>query len=102
MRDILNSPNKKEILFSNVVLTGEGINNRYRKLASYFHTDKTNSLYIPTVLQEEYKNLGIALFKCVSKINKSLLLDLKESLKTGRITFHEEKANKFWKIAIDY
>jgi hypothetical protein len=102
MRDILNTPDKKEILFSNVVSTEEGINKRYRKLASYFHPDKTSGLYIPTVLQDEYKNLGTELFNYVLELKNSLLFDLGESSKIGRLTFHEEKANEFWKIAIDY
>jgi hypothetical protein len=102
MRYILNNSNKKEILFSNV-LTEEEINKRYRKLAFYFHPDKTSSLCIPTVLQEDYKNLGIQLFKDVLEFRNSLLYDLNKSSKIGNLMkIHEEKADKLWKIAIDY
>jgi hypothetical protein len=106
MRDVLNAPNKKEILFSNV-FTEERINKRYRKLASYFHPDKTSCLNIPDELREEYITLGTELFKCALKIKKSLF-ELEESSKndnftqTSPQTLHEEKANELWKTAIDY
>jgi hypothetical protein len=93
MRDILNAPNKKEILFSDV-FTEERINKRFRKLASYFHPDKTS--------EEEYKKLNTELFICISKLKVSLLFNLGESSKNGPQTFYEEKANVFCKIAIDY
>jgi hypothetical protein len=106
MRDILNAPNKKEILFSNV-FTEERINKRYRKLASYFHPDKTKGFDIPRELREEYITLGTELFKCSLEFKKSLF-ELEESsnnddfTKTSPQTLHEEKANELWKIAIDY
>jgi hypothetical protein len=106
MRDILNSPNKKDILFSNV-FTEERINKRYRKLTSYFHPDKTRGFNIPHELRDEYITLGIELFKCALEFKKSLF-ELEESSKnddftqTSPQTLHEEKANELWKIAIDY
>jgi hypothetical protein len=106
MRDILNAPNKKEILFSNV-FTEERINKRYRKLASYFHPDKTSRLNIPHELREEYITLGTQLFEVTLEFKKSLF-EIEESSKndyftqTSRQTLHEEKANELWKIAIDY
>jgi hypothetical protein len=77
MRDILNALNKKEILFSNV-FTKERIIKRYRKLASYFHPDKTKCLNIPRELKDEYITLGTELFKCSLEFKKSLF-ELEES-----------------------
>jgi hypothetical protein len=106
MRDILNALNKKEILFSNV-FTKERIIKRYRKLASYFHPDKTKCLNIPRELKDEYITLGTELFKCSLEFKKSLF-ELEESSKndhftqTSPQTLHEEKANELWKTAIDF
>jgi hypothetical protein len=99
MRDILNAPDKKK-LFSNV-FTEESINKRYRKLACYFHPDKTSSLNIPDVLKEEYVTLGTELFKYALELKKSIF-KLEESSNNNFQTLDEEKASEFWKIAIDY
>jgi hypothetical protein len=97
MRYILDSPVKKKILFSNV-FTEEDINKRYKKLSLNFHPDKTSNLNIPTVTQDECKNIGVELFKCILGIKESLF----SSSKMDRLILHEEKGNEFWKIAIDY
>jgi hypothetical protein len=101
MRYFLNAPNKKEILFSNV-LTEERINKRYRKLTLYFHPDKNIDHDIPDVLRKEYITLRIELFKCASELKKSLFKESEESSNNHPQTLHEEEANKFRKIAIDY
>ncbi|PKC61116.1 hypothetical protein RhiirA1_488380 [Rhizophagus irregularis] len=99
----LNSPNKKEILFSNTQFTEEEINKRFRELALYFHSDKTNRPNTPIWLQETHKNLGTELFFVIIEFKENLLNDLKEILQNeGYLTFHEKNANKLWKIAIDY
>ncbi|PKB98983.1 hypothetical protein RhiirA5_366693, partial [Rhizophagus irregularis] len=99
----LNSPNKKEILFSNTVFTEEEINKRFRDIALYFHSDKTNRPNTPTWLQEKHRNLGDELFNFTLKFKESLLEDLEGiSQNEGYLTFHEKKANDLWKIAIDY
>jgi hypothetical protein len=102
MRDILNAPNKKEILFNNV-FTEKRINKRFRKLVSCFHPDKTSGLNVPDKLKEEYITLSTELFKCALEFKKSLL-ELEESSKNDDFTqtLHEEKANELWKIAIYY
>jgi len=83
------------------VFTEECINKRYRKLACYFHPDKTSSLNIPGVLKEEYVTLGTELFKCALELKKSLF-KLEKSSNNDLQTLDEEKASEFWKIAIDY
>ncbi|GBC52328.2 patatin [Rhizophagus irregularis DAOM 181602=DAOM 197198] len=99
----LNSPNKKEILFSNTVFTEEEINKRFRDIALYFHSDKTSRPNTPTWLQEKHRNLGDELFNFTLKFKESLLEDLEGiSQNEGYLTFHEKKANDLWKIAIDY
>ncbi|PKY50150.1 hypothetical protein RhiirA4_446204, partial [Rhizophagus irregularis] len=99
----LNSPNKKEILFSNTVFTEEEINKRFRDIALYFHSDKTSRPNTPAWLQEKHRNLGDELFNFALKFKESLLEDLEGiSQNEGYLTFHEKKANDLWKIAIDY
>ncbi|PKY24160.1 hypothetical protein RhiirB3_412732, partial [Rhizophagus irregularis] len=99
----LNSPNKKEILFSNTVFTEEEINKRFRDIALYFHSDKTSRPNTPTWLQEKHRNLGDELFNFTLKFKESLLEDLEGiSQNEGYLNFHEKKANDLWKIAIDY
>ncbi|GBC52327.2 patatin [Rhizophagus irregularis DAOM 181602=DAOM 197198] len=95
---VLNSPNKKEILFSNTLFTEEEINKRFRDIALYLHSDKTNRPNTPTWLQVKHKNLGDELFNFALEIKKSLLDDL-EGISPN---VQEKKANDFWKIAIDY
>jgi hypothetical protein len=99
---VLNSPHKKEILFSNTLSTGEEINKRFRDIALYFHSDKTSQPNSPTWLQEKHKNLGDELFDFALKFKESLLDDLEGVSQNGYLTFHENKANNLWKIAIDY
>jgi patatin-like phospholipase/acyl hydrolase len=99
----LNSSNKREILFGNTLFTEEEINKRFRDLALYFHSDKTDRPNTPTWLQEKHKNLGDELFSFALKFKETLLNDLEEiSQNEGYLTFHEKKANNLWKIAIDY
>ncbi|CAG8701414.1 2590_t:CDS:2 [Rhizophagus irregularis] len=99
----LNSPNKKEILFSNTQFTEEEINKRFRELALYFHSDKMNRPNTSIWLQETHKNLGTELFFVIIEFKDNLLNDLKKILQNeGYLTFHEKNANKLWKIAIDY
>ncbi|PKK67527.1 hypothetical protein RhiirC2_751588, partial [Rhizophagus irregularis] len=100
---VLNSPNKKEILFSNTLFTKEEINKRFKDIALYFHSDKTNRLNTPTWLQENHRNLGDELFNFALEFKENLLDDLEGiSQNEGYLTFHEKKANDLWKIAIDY
>ncbi|RIA93787.1 hypothetical protein C1645_873892 [Glomus cerebriforme] len=96
---VLNSSNKKEILFSNILFTEEGINKHSRKLSSYFHPDKTNQPNTPNFLQDEHKSLGAELFKIIQEFKELLLADLKV---VSNLSFHEIKANELWKITIDY
>ncbi|GBC01009.1 hypothetical protein RclHR1_04030004 [Rhizophagus clarus] len=99
----LNSPNKKEILFSNTLFTEEEINKRFRDIASYFHSDKMDRPNAPTWLQDKHRNLGNELFNFALEFKESLLDDLEGiSHNEGYLSFHENKANNFWKIAIDY
>ncbi|CAB5348483.1 unnamed protein product [Rhizophagus irregularis] len=99
----LNSPNKKEILFSNTVFTEEEINKRFRDIALYFHSDKTNRPNTPTWLQEKHQSLGIELFNSALEFKESLLNDLEEiSQNEGYLTFHEKKANNLWRIVANY
>ncbi|CAB4472607.1 unnamed protein product [Rhizophagus irregularis] len=100
---VLNSPNKKEILFSNTLFTKEEINKRFKDIALYFHSDKTNRFNTPIWLQENHRNLGDELFNFALEFKESLLDDLEGiSQNEGYLTFHEKKANDLWKIAIDY
>ncbi|RIA92663.1 hypothetical protein C1645_820402 [Glomus cerebriforme] len=100
---VLNSPNKKEILFSNTTFTEEEINKRFKELALHFHSDKTNRPNTPTWLQEKHKNLGTELFNFALEFKENLLEDLEEvSQNEGHVTFHEKRANSLWKNAIDY
>ncbi|CAG8591194.1 4570_t:CDS:2 [Cetraspora pellucida] len=76
IHNTLNSPNKKAILFSNILFTKDGINKRFRELASCFHPDK---------------------------IKESLLDNLENTSRDkGVIYFHEKKANTNCNIANDY
>ncbi|RIA98080.1 hypothetical protein C1645_186170 [Glomus cerebriforme] len=103
MFHVLNSPNKKEILFSNITFTEEEINKRFKDLALHFHSDKTNRPNTPTWLQEKHKNLGVELFNFALEFKEILLDDLEEvSRNEGYVIFHEKKANDLWKNAIDY
>ncbi|PKB91896.1 hypothetical protein RhiirA5_508452, partial [Rhizophagus irregularis] len=73
---VLNSPNKKEILFSNTLFTKEEINKRFKDIALYFHSDKTNRFNTPIWLQENHRNLGDELFNFALEFKESLLDDL--------------------------
>ncbi|RIA80001.1 hypothetical protein C1645_810615 [Glomus cerebriforme] len=99
IRHVLNSPNKKEILFSDILFTEEGINKHSRNLSSYFHPDKTNQPNTSNFLQDEHKNLGADLFKIIQEFKEKLLTDL---INVSNPSFHETKANKLWKLSIDY
>ncbi|CAG8488166.1 1389_t:CDS:2 [Racocetra fulgida] len=103
IHDTLNSPDKKAILFSNIMFTEEGINKRYRELALCFHPDKTKYSNTPNRLYDNDKYLGAEIFRIALEIKKSLLTDLESASKSkGILDFHEKKANEHWKIAIDY
>ncbi|RIA80003.1 hypothetical protein C1645_839467 [Glomus cerebriforme] len=99
IQHVLNSSNNKEILFSNILFTEEGINKRSRKLSSYFHPDKTNQPNSPNFLQDEHKSLGAELFKIIHECKERLSADL---INVSNLSFHETKANKLWKLTIDY
>ncbi|PKK70516.1 hypothetical protein RhiirC2_829957 [Rhizophagus irregularis] len=99
----LNSKNKKEILFGNTIFTEEEINKRFRDIALYFHSDKTNRPNTATWLQEKHQSLGAELLNSALEFKKNLLNDLIVILQNkGYMTFHENKAYKLWKITIDY
>ncbi|RIA98079.1 hypothetical protein C1645_870962 [Glomus cerebriforme] len=103
MFHVLKSSNKKEILFNNILFTEEEINKRFKDIALYFHSDKTNRPNTSTWLQEKHKNLGAEIFNFALEFKESLLNDLDEVLQNeDYMTFHKKKANKLWKIAIDF
>src|SRR5581483_5469859 len=100
---VLNSPNKKEILYSNISYTVEGISKRFRQLSLFFHPDKTNQTYTPYRLLSKDKNLGDELFKLIQEYKENLLSNLESASKDeGSLIFHEKKANELWKITIDF
>ncbi|POG62324.1 hypothetical protein GLOIN_2v1697202, partial [Rhizophagus irregularis DAOM 181602=DAOM 197198] len=78
IQHVLNSSNKKE----------EEINKRSRKLASYFHPDKTNKPNTPNSLRDKHKNLGADIFKVIQEFRDILLSEL--------------RANELWKLTIDF
>ncbi|CAG8482578.1 12346_t:CDS:1 [Acaulospora morrowiae] len=103
MQQILNSPDKEAILFSNILFTKEEIYKRFRELSLYFHPDKTNQPNTPYWLDDKHKELGAKLFEVAVKFKETLLMELEEvSRAEGFLTFHEKKANMLWKISIDY
>ncbi|CAG8484615.1 4667_t:CDS:1 [Funneliformis mosseae] len=102
IRDVLNSSHKKEMLFGNIMFTEEEINKRYRKLALYFHPDKTGQPNTPYSLQGEHKKLGDRLFRFGLNFKESFLDELKNTLKNEGWALHEKSANHLWKITIDY
>ncbi|CAG8586071.1 3140_t:CDS:1 [Funneliformis caledonium] len=102
IRDVLNSSHKKEMLFGNIMFTEEEINKRYRKLALYFHPDKTGQPNTPYSLQGEHKKLGDRLFRFGLNFKESFLDELKNTLKNEGWALHEKFANHLWKITIDY
>jgi hypothetical protein len=94
--DVLNSSNKKEILFGNISFTEEEIKKRFKKLALHFHPDKN-------MLKDKHKYLGPDLYRIVEELKSGLLTDLEKTSKDeGCLNFHEKNANKLWQIAIDY
>nr|CAG8514800.1 14991_t:CDS:1 [Entrophospora candida] len=102
IQNVLNSSNKKGILFDNV-FTEERINKQYKELALYFHPDKTNRPNSPNYLRYEHKNLSGEIFRDIQEIKESLLIDLEDTTKNENVlSSHETMANKLWSIAIDY
>ncbi|CAG8786210.1 8483_t:CDS:1, partial [Racocetra persica] len=96
----LNSPNKKAILFSNILFTKDGVNKRFKKLASCFHPDSSN---ISKRLHKDDQYLSTELFKIILEIKENLLDNLeKTSRAKGELDFHEKSANKHCNIANDY
>jgi hypothetical protein len=102
IQHVLNSSNKKEVLYSDTQFTEEEINKRYKKLASYFHPDKTNQPNTPNYLQDKHKNLGSDIFKATQEFRDFLLSELKVVSNNEGLNFHEKKANELWKITIDF
>ncbi|CAG8800335.1 24639_t:CDS:10, partial [Gigaspora margarita] len=103
IHNILNSPNKKAILFSNILFTEGEINKRYRELASCFHPDRTTYSNILNGLHSNDQYLGIELFRIIIEIKEALLTDLETTSKSqGVINFYEKNANKNFNIANDY
>ncbi|CAG8670970.1 13809_t:CDS:2 [Funneliformis caledonium] len=101
IRDVLNSPNKEDILFNNA-LSEEEINKRYRNLVLNFHPDKTNRTNSPCSLQGEHKKLGAELFGYIIEIKEGLLTNYKKILSNEGWMFHKKNADQLWKITIDY
>ncbi|CAI2173695.1 10989_t:CDS:1 [Funneliformis geosporum] len=99
IRDVLNSSHKTEMFFGNSKLTKEEINKRCRKLALYFHPDKTCKSNSPTFLKDEHKYLGDKLFGFVQNFKESLSNNDSEN---EDLAYHEKYANQLWKITIDY
>ncbi|CAG8524702.1 22352_t:CDS:2 [Dentiscutata erythropus] len=95
MRYTLNSSDKIKVLFDGVSLVKREINKRYRELAMYFHSDRTSHPNTPIWLRNEHKTLGDELFEFIAESKQCLLVDMEK-------VFHEEKAHKFWEIAVDY
>ncbi|GBB94404.1 hypothetical protein RclHR1_02350003 [Rhizophagus clarus] len=102
IQNVINSSNKKEVLYSDILFTEEEINKRSRKLASYFHPDKTNEPNNPNYLHDKHKNLGDEIFKDTQKFKDELLSELRVASNNEGLKFHEKKANELWKITIDY
>ncbi|PKY50104.1 hypothetical protein RhiirA4_406124, partial [Rhizophagus irregularis] len=102
IQHVLNSSNKKEVLYSDTLFTEEEINKRSRKLASYFHPDKTNKSNTPNSLQDKHKNLGADIFKITQEFRDILLSELRVASNNEGLNFHEKKANELWKITIDF
>ncbi|CAG8514991.1 526_t:CDS:2, partial [Gigaspora rosea] len=103
IHNTLNSPNKKAILFSNILFIEGEINKRYRELASCFHPDRTKHSNTPNGLHSNDQYLGIELFRIITEIKEALLTDLKETSKSqGVLNFHEKNANEKFNIANDY
>jgi hypothetical protein len=103
IRYVLESSQKKEILYSDITFTEEEINKRFRKLAKYFHPDRMNQHDNSNQLQDKHKNLGTELFEYIHEFRENLLANLEKSSKNeGAINFHETKGNELWKITIDY
>ncbi|RIA88532.1 hypothetical protein C1645_852479 [Glomus cerebriforme] len=93
---VLNSSNKKEILFSNILFTEEGINKHSRKLYLYFHPDKTNNPNTPNFLKGEHKTKGqwekLKLLK-KDDIKESSSKELENfSLEKGELAYQEYRA----------
>ncbi|CAG8673080.1 6581_t:CDS:2 [Racocetra fulgida] len=96
----LNSPNKKAILFSNILFTKDGVNKRFKELASCFHPDSSN---VSNRLHKDDQYLSTDLFKIILEIKENLLDSLaKTSRSKGELDFHEKRANKHCNIANDY
>ncbi|CAG8561669.1 8978_t:CDS:1 [Dentiscutata erythropus] len=105
IHNILNSPDpdKKAILFRNILFTEGAINKRYRELSSCFHPDRTKYFNAPNGLHGNDQYLGAELFRIILEIKEGLLKDLeKASESKGRLNFHEEKANANFNIANDF
>ncbi|CAG8549615.1 7430_t:CDS:1, partial [Dentiscutata erythropus] len=99
----LNSPDKKAILFNNILFTEGGINKRYRELASFFHPDRTKYINAPNGLHGNDQYLGAELFRIILEIKEGLLNDLKKASESkGVLNFHETNANENFTIANDY
>ncbi|CAB4399800.1 unnamed protein product [Rhizophagus irregularis] len=102
IQHVLNSSNKKEVLYSDTLFTEEEINKRSRKLASYFHPDKTNKPNTPNSLRDKHKNLGADIFKVTQEFRDILLSELRVASNNEGLSFHEKKANELWKLTIDF
>ncbi|GBC06721.1 hypothetical protein RclHR1_00700020 [Rhizophagus clarus] len=102
IQHVLNSSNKKEILYSDVPFTEEELNKRSRKLASYFHPDMTNKCNTPFSLQDKHKTLGADIFKVSQESRNILLSELRVASNNEGLNFHEKKANDLWKKSIDF
>ncbi|PKY14127.1 hypothetical protein RhiirB3_465864 [Rhizophagus irregularis] len=102
IQHVLNSSNKKEVLYSDILFTEEEINKRSRKLASYFHPDKTNKPNTPNSLRDKHKNLGADIFKVIQEFRDILLSELRVTSNNEGLSFHEKKANELWKLTIDF
>ncbi|CAG8443827.1 3609_t:CDS:2 [Acaulospora colombiana] len=98
MRSVLDSSKKTDILFSNVLFTEENINKRTRELSLYFHPDRTKNRNSENWLQEEHRHLGDEIFKLTIEFRDELLESL---MKNEDLNYHEKKADKHWKKAID-
>ncbi|RGB34889.1 hypothetical protein C1646_815091 [Rhizophagus diaphanus] len=99
---VLNSSNKKEVLYSDTLFIEEEINKRSRKLASYFHPDKTNKPNTPNSLRGKHENLGADIFNITQEFRDILLSELRVASNNEGLSFHEKKANELWKLTIDF
>ena len=87
----------KKIFFSNLLLTTENINRRYRELARQFHPDKAK--WIAAAYQIDAHDLMVLISDCKDDLLHNLA---RACAASGERTFYQEQGDNFWKLAMDY